>query len=102
MLGKDPSGNTDKKFIEESSLFFGNPEFFQVFKYKWLSGSPDVLKDPGATVLSQKMAEKYFGNWQEAVGQYIKVRQRNYAKGEWHFTKSSSKFRLSIMCCIII
>lgn len=73
VLGKDPSSITDKKFIEKTGIFFGDPEFFKVFHYNWLSGSPGILKDPTATVLSQKMAEKYFGKWQDAMGQYIKI-----------------------------
>ena len=38
-----------------------------------MAGSPDVLDEPNTTVLSQKMAEKYFGNWKDAVGQYLKL-----------------------------
>jgi predicted permease len=67
------STNYDKKFIEETGVFYADPQFFQVFPYKWLSGSPAVLAEPNNTVLTQKMAEKYFGNWRVAVGQYLKL-----------------------------
>lgn len=74
VLGKDANAVTsDKKFIEDTGVFFADPEFFKIFPYKWLSGNGDLLKDPDVTVLTQAMAEKYFGNWKEAVGQYIKL-----------------------------
>lgn len=74
VLGKDANATTgDKKFIEETGVFFADPEFFKIFPYKWLSGNGDLLKDPDVTVLTQAIAEKYFGNWKDAVGQYIKL-----------------------------
>lgn len=74
VLGKDANAATgDKKFIEESGVFFADPQFFKIFPYKWLSGNGDLLKDPDVTVLTQALAEKYFGNWKDAVGQYIRL-----------------------------
>ncbi len=64
---------TDKKFIEETGFFFCDPQFFQIFHYTWLAGSPAVLSEPNVTVLTQKMAEKYFGDWKNAEGQYLKL-----------------------------
>ncbi len=31
VLGKDPNGQSGKKFIEESGVFFADPELFKVF-----------------------------------------------------------------------
>ncbi|RYD81497.1 MAG: ABC transporter permease [Sphingobacteriales bacterium] len=73
VLGKDVNSNAGKKFIEDSGVFYADPEFLKVFKYKWLAGSGDLLKDPNVTVLTQAIAEKYFGSWIDAVGQYIKL-----------------------------
>jgi putative ABC transport system permease protein len=67
------SSGSAKKFIEEIGYFYADPQFFQVFKYKWLLGSPAVLQEPNTTVLTKKMAEKYFGDWQRAVGQFLKL-----------------------------
>src|SRR6266487_1945554 len=64
---------SDKKFIEPVGMFFADPEFFKIFQYKWLVNSPAVLREPNVTVLSKKMAEKYFGNWKRAVGQFLKL-----------------------------
>jgi putative ABC transport system permease protein len=73
VLGKDPNKASGKKFIEETATFFGDPEFFKVFPYQWSVGSPAVLAEPNVTALTKKMADKYFGNWKDAVGQYIKL-----------------------------
>lgn len=32
----------DKKFIEETGFFFCDPQFFKVFNYEWLVGSPPL------------------------------------------------------------
>ena len=62
---------SDKKFIEESGLFFCDSKFFQVFQYQWMQGNPAVLNEPNTVVLTQNVAEKYFGNWQNAVNKTI-------------------------------
>ena len=33
-----------KKFLEETGVFFSDPQFFSVFEYKWLAGSAAGLK----------------------------------------------------------
>lgn len=65
--------NEGKKFIESTGFFFCDPQFFKVFKYDWIEGSPEVLNDPNITVLTKKMAEKYFGSVQNAMGRYLKL-----------------------------
>ena len=69
----DPNSFSNKKFLEENGIFFSDPSFFSVFQYKWLAGSAQVLKDPNTAVLTKKMAEKYFGNWQSAMGGLLKL-----------------------------
>src|SRR5688572_7124722 len=61
-------GSGGKKFIEESGFFFADPDFFKVFKYTWLKGDPSVLAAPNTTVLTEKMAKKYFGTTAAAFG----------------------------------
>ncbi len=74
VLGKNASNATpDKKFIEETGFFFCDPQFFKVFSYEWMAGSPSVLSQPNVTVLTQKIASKYFGDWKSAMGQYLKL-----------------------------
>lgn len=78
VLGKNASNATpDKKFIEKTGFFFCDPQFFKVFSYEWMAGSPSVLSEPNVTVLTQKIANKYFGvgpdNYRDAVGKYLKL-----------------------------
>jgi ABC-type antimicrobial peptide transport system permease subunit len=72
----EPGNSPAKKFIEETGFFFCDPQFFQVFNHNWLAGSPAVLNEPYVTVLTKKMAARYFGDWRNAVG---KMLQLNYA-----------------------
>lgn len=67
------STSSDKKFIEETGMFFCDPKFFQVFNYTWLEGNANVLNEPNTVVLTKKIAEKYFGSWQQAVNKTIKL-----------------------------
>lgn len=66
------AGNeTGNKFIEETGIFFAEPQLFNVFQYSWLAGSPLGLNDPYHVVLDEKTAAKYFGSWQQAMGKTI-------------------------------
>ncbi|MBX2933820.1 MAG: ABC transporter permease [Ferruginibacter sp.] len=69
--GKENAAN--KKFIEPTGMFFCEPQFFQLFSYKWLAGNAAVLKDPNMVVLTKKMADKYFDNWKDAIGRFIRL-----------------------------
>jgi predicted permease len=67
------SNETGNKFIEETGVFFCEPQFFNVFNYTWLSGNASTLSEPNSVVLSKKMAEKYFGTWQQAMGKTLQL-----------------------------
>jgi putative ABC transport system permease protein len=74
VLGSDPnSADLSFKFIEEDEGLLVGPEFFGLFDYGWLVGSPKVLAEPNVVVLSRKYAEKYFKDVQHAVGKYLKI-----------------------------
>ena len=74
VLGSNASNALpQKKFIEETGFFFCDPQFFKVFHYNWVEGSPSVLREPNVTVLTKKLSEKYFGSWKNALGQYLKL-----------------------------
>jgi len=72
ILVPDENGQPVKKFKEANGVYFTEPSFFDIFDYKWLAGTPAVLANPGAAVLTKETAERYFGNWQAAVGKKIK------------------------------
>lgn len=66
----------DKKFLEGSGIMFIQPQFFDIFSYKWLSGDASVLSKPGMVVLSRTIANKYFGDWQKAEGHILVMDNR--------------------------
>lgn len=71
VLSTDQNG--DKKFIEDVGLFFLEPQFFQIFDAKWLAGNASALADPNNIVLTKTIAEKYFKDWQSAMGRNVKI-----------------------------
>ena len=74
VLGSDPdSRDVSTKFIEQDEGLMVDPEFFQLFEYQWLVGTPEVLAQPHVVVLSRKFAEKYFKDYQQAVGKYLRI-----------------------------
>jgi putative ABC transport system permease protein len=62
-----------KKFKEGRGVFYTSPAFFKIFDFPLLAGSYASLNNPGNALLTQEIAEKYFGNWQEALGKTIKL-----------------------------
>ncbi|MBO9564063.1 MAG: ABC transporter permease [Niastella sp.] len=77
----DEHNQPAQKYKEVQGLFFTEPELFDIFDYKWLAGDPKKsLSDPNSVVLTQEMAEKYFGNWQVAMGRSIKLENTDLLK----------------------
>ncbi|HKK44007.1 MAG TPA: ABC transporter permease [Balneolaceae bacterium] len=64
----------DKSF-KESGIYAGD-EFFNIFSFHLISGMPEhVLEKPESVVLSQSLAEKYFGSPEKAIGKAIVINQ---------------------------
>ena len=54
----------------------GGADFFNLFSFELLAGKPDqVLQPIDAIVLSKSTAESFFGSWENAMGQSIKINQ---------------------------
>lgn len=66
-------GKEHKKFREESGVFFGDEDLLKMFELKFLSGNADVLKDVNSVAISKSLAEKYFGEWKNAVGKIVNL-----------------------------
>ncbi len=61
-FGQAMIGNGDESFYE-SGFIHAESDFFNVFHYPLLQGDPaQVLKEPNSLVLTQEMAQKYFGD----------------------------------------
>lgn len=75
VLGNDANSDVaaSKKFIEDNNIAFTTPEYFDVFNTKWLSGNAASLKEPGSVVLTKTHTEKYFADYKNAVGRFIKI-----------------------------
>ncbi len=64
-----PDGNKHPKKFESriagsynTSTIITWPEYFDIFKYKWLLGNPQELSKPFKVVLTEKRAKQYFGD----------------------------------------
>ncbi|MCF0073354.1 ABC transporter permease [Dyadobacter sp. CY261] len=70
-------GSEKKKFADPGyNIAFIGPEYFRMFDYKWLKGSPtQALKNPGSVVLTETEAVRFFGN-ADPMGKSIKVRNQ--------------------------
>src|SRR5258708_1210470 len=77
IMAMDKSGKPDKKFKEKDGVFLLEPSFFAVFDFPWLAGDPaKSLDDPHSVALSKSTAQKYFGDWQLAMGRIIRFEHR--------------------------
>ncbi|MHA4842667.1 ABC transporter permease [Flavitalea antarctica] len=70
---KSPAAVANPKYIEENGLIYTDARFFEIFSYKWLEGQPQILNEPNVAVLTKAKAEKYFGNWKEALGKSLLI-----------------------------
>ncbi|RYY16098.1 MAG: hypothetical protein EOO04_27520 [Chitinophagaceae bacterium] len=70
---ESPAAVANPKYIEENGLLYADPEFFEIFSYKWLEGQPAILREPNVAVLTRAKAEKYFGSWKEAMGKSLLI-----------------------------
>ncbi|HVX50832.1 MAG TPA: ABC transporter permease [Chitinophagaceae bacterium] len=58
--------------IYEDKIYYSDSNVFKVFTYKFLEGSPaTALVEPKSMVLTQSVAEKYFGRGQKALGKSL-------------------------------
>jgi len=62
--------------IEEGNNSYVDSTFFQVFTMPLLEGDPrTALADPGTGVISEKMAQKYFGTTTGVVGRILRINE---------------------------
>ncbi|MCX2574808.1 ABC transporter permease [Pedobacter sandarakinus] len=61
------SGKSEIK--DSETVYYAEPSFFKIFNYSWLAGDlKSALTSPNTVVLTEKLANKYFGNWNKAIG----------------------------------
>jgi putative ABC transport system permease protein len=71
----DPDSKTGlKKFHEEDGIIYVEPSFFQMFNFPWLTGNVNAaMSVPNSVALSETLADKYFGDWKNAMGKTIRM-----------------------------
>ena len=74
------------KFFERK-FFFSEPSLFNVFSFDFIEGNPQtVLAEPNTVVLSEEVAQKYFGN-QNPVGKTITYNKKEVLRVTGIFKK---------------
>jgi ABC-type antimicrobial peptide transport system permease subunit len=68
-IGRDGQGT--RRFKEEQGIFYTEPALFGIFDFKWLHGDATLLHQPNVIALSRELAEKYFGDWKNAIGRTL-------------------------------
>jgi len=71
LITVDRNGQETRRFREERGIFYTEPAFFRIFDFKWLHGDATLLDHPNTMTLSRALAEKYFGDWKNAVGKTL-------------------------------
>lgn len=65
----------------KEDVFVADPQFFKIFNFPLLVGNPNTaLSEPNTVVLTQKIAEKYFGDWHTAMNKFIKYNNKTVCK----------------------
>jgi putative ABC transport system permease protein len=58
-----PGSASPAVFKKQKDIIYADNQYFALFDYKWLAGSPlSALKDPFQVVISEGRAKTYFGN----------------------------------------
>jgi hypothetical protein len=76
--------------------FLPNLPCFDIFDFKWLAGSPASLKNINSAVLTKTIAEKYFGDWQFAMGKTIKWNNQDPLKITGILGRHSGEYRPAV------
>jgi len=69
--GKDIAD--EKRVKQNDGLYFTEPDLFDMFDYTWLAGNAKRLNEPHTVVLNESLANEFFGNWKNAMGQTIQM-----------------------------
>lgn len=68
------NGNETKKFNEEKGIAFTEPAYFDIFHFPLLRGDKaNALQLPGQALITERLANKYFGSAATAMGRTIRI-----------------------------
>jgi predicted permease len=73
----EEGGGMEKKFKELRGVFYAEVEIFDILDFTWLAGNPgSALALPQNAVLTRETAQRYFGDWKNAMGRIILFKNR--------------------------
>jgi len=75
--------NTDgsKKKFKEDDAYYCEPQFYSIFNFAWLAGDKKTaLAAPNTVVLSRGEANKFFGDWHNAMGKIVRYENKTNLK----------------------
>ena len=65
-----------KRFLMHAGSAFVEPQWFDIFDYRWLAGNPKTaLRQPNTMVLTQSQAARYFGTT-NPMGQRVRINDK--------------------------
>jgi ABC-type antimicrobial peptide transport system permease subunit len=62
----------EEKVITTGPITFVDPEFLDVFTFKQLSGDPNALKEPNKILITEEVAQSFFGE-EDPVGKILQM-----------------------------
>ncbi len=70
-----------KKKFKEDDAYYCEPEFYSIFNFDWLAGNKKTaLAEPNSMVLSRDEADKFFGDWHNAMGKTVRFENKTDMK----------------------
>ncbi len=73
IVASDSSLIADQKY-KEDHFFFADPEALKIFTFTFLAGDQaSALSDPSRLIITRKIAQKYFGSVDGAIGKMIQL-----------------------------
>jgi putative ABC transport system permease protein len=70
----------DKKFKEDET-YYAEPQFFDTFDFPWIAGDKKTaLTQPNTVALTRSEADKFFGDWHQAIGKTISYKGKKDLK----------------------
>ncbi|MFC1563410.1 ABC transporter permease [candidate division KSB1 bacterium] len=70
--------NRNGSLFKETNIRYADPDFLEIFSFPLLSGDKETaLGEPFSLVLTQEMAEKYFGD-EDPVGRVLNIDKNDY------------------------
>lgn len=65
------------KFVEEQGVVFAEPDFFDILDFPLVKGNKETaLQQPNQSLVTQKIAKKYFGSEDKAIGKTIRLNNK--------------------------